>query len=185
MNARLFAAWVLAGVGTLAAAQGTVYESKDKAGPVFSGQPSYTDQPSTAKPIAVPPPNLYQGLPSTPQSAPATAPAPYTALVISAPANGGTIHSNTGEFTVSTKATPALRASAGDRLQLKLDGNLLAARYQKSSARVTAAAWQAAASANTEHTLQSAIVDKSGAVLIESAPITFYAHRATVRREAR
>ena len=51
---------------------------------------------------------------------------------------------------------------------------------------VTEADWQRAASPdNVEHTLQLAIVDKTGAVLIESAPVKFYARRATVRREAR
>jgi hypothetical protein len=185
MNARLFAAYILTGACTLAAAQGTIYESKDKAGPVFSDQPSYTDKPTAAKPVVVQPMNVYQGSPANPQRAQSTAPAPYTGLVISAPAKGGTIHSNTGEFSVTLKATPALRAGAGDRLRLKLDGKLLAARYQKSPARVTSAAWQSAAAENVEHTLQAAIVDKTDNVLIESAPVSFYAHRATVRRQAR
>jgi len=34
--------------------------------------------------------------------------------------------------------------------------------------------------ADGEHTLQAAIVDKAGAVLIESEPVRFYVHRATV-----
>ncbi len=43
--------------------------------------------------------------------------------------------------------------------------------------------WQKAANPdNVEHTLQVVILDKSGAVLIESAPVKFYAQRATRAR---
>jgi len=40
----------------------------------------------------------------------------------------------------------------------------------------------AGAAENVEHTLQAAIIDSTGAVLIEAAPVKFFAHRATVRR---
>jgi hypothetical protein len=79
------------------------------------------------------------------------------------------------------KISPALRAAKGDRIRMKLDGNLLASSYRAGRISLAATDWQAAAD-NVEHTLQAAIVDNTGAVLIESAPVQFFAHRATVRR---
>jgi hypothetical protein len=168
---------------TIAAAQGPVYESKDKAGPVFSDQPS-----PGARPIDLPPPNVIE-VPRTPQqpSAPAAAakaaaPA-YTSLAIAAPRNQDTIHSNTGEFDVSVTTVPALRAAAGDTIRVRLDGNLLPQSYRSPRLRVTAADWQGAARGDDgEHTLQVTIVDKAGAALIESAAVSFQVRRATAHR---
>lgn len=179
MKTCLSVAILLATWSALAAAQGTIYESKDKAGPVFSDQPS-----PGAKPIDLPPPNLMQGLPP-PTPTPAAAPAPYyTAIAIAVPADGDTIHTNTGTSDIRARIAPALRAAKGDRIRVKLDGNLLASSYRSARISLTAADWQAAAE-NVEHTLQAAIVDSSGDVLLESAPVKFFAHRATVRRSVR
>ena len=106
MTRPLLVAIALAIGPTLAAAQSTVYESKDKAGPVFS------DRPSTgAKQIELGPANVIQTTP-VPQQATPTATAPYyTALAISSPENEGTIHSNTGAFDVSVQLQPALHIS--------------------------------------------------------------------------
>ena len=105
-------------------------------------------------------------------------------LSISTPADGDTIHTNTGAVDIRAKSAPALRAARGDRIGVKPDGNLLAASYRSGRISLTAADWQAAAE-NVEHTLQAAIVDAAGNVLIESAPVRFFAHRATVRRSLR
>ena len=176
MTRRLFAATLLAIVPTLAAAQGPVYESKDKAGPVFSDQPS-----PGAKPIELAPPNVIQTTPPALRQQPAPAAAPYyTALAISSPGNGGTIHSNTGAFDVSVQLQPALRTARGDRIEARLDGRALSRRFSSAKFGVTEADWQKLASPdNAEHTLQVVILDKTGAVLIESASVKFFAHRAT------
>ena len=176
MTGPWFAAALLTILPTLAAAQGPVYESKDKAGPEFSDQPS-----PDAKPIELAPPNVIQTTPPAPRQQPAPAAAPYyTALAISSPMDGGTIHSNTGAFDVSVQLQPALRTARGDRIEARLDGRALARRFGSAKFGVTEADWQKSASSdNVEHTLQVVILDKSGAVLIESAPIKFYAHRAT------
>ncbi|HYK14847.1 MAG TPA: hypothetical protein VEW70_12750 [Burkholderiales bacterium] len=184
MNIRPAIAIVLSTWSALSSSQTTIYESKDKAGPVFSDQPSFTDQPSAAKPIVVPPPNLSQGVRPPPQPAPSAATPPYSMLTISTPADGDTIHTNTGAFDIRAQSTPALRAAKGDRIRVKLDGNLLAASYRSGRISLTAADWQAAAE-NVDHTLEAAIVDTAGNVLIESAPVKFFAHRATVRRSVR
>jgi len=125
--------------------------------------------------------------PTRPQEAAPTAPASgYTSLVITSPGHNGTIHSNTGAFEVGAEVRPALRAAQGDVMRARLDGIPLAQSYASANFRVTEADWRAAANPdNVEHTLQVAVVDGSGTVLIESAPIRFYAHRATVRRTTR
>lgn len=165
--ALVFAAW-----SALCAAQGTIYESKDKTGPVFSDLPS-----SGAKPIDLPPPNLMQGAPLQ-QPAPVAPAAYYTNFVIAVPADGDTLHTNTGAFDMRIDASPALRATHGDRIRVKLDGNLLPTSYQSGNISLTENDWQAAAE-NVEHTLQAAIVDSTGAVLIESAPVRIFVHRAS------
>jgi hypothetical protein len=187
LTARLFVAWTLACGCTLAVAQGTVYESNDKAGPVFSDQPSFTDQATKAKPIVVPPANVYQVLPSTPQTAPAPAAAvsPYTSFAISDPADSGTVHTNTGDFDVRMNPYPALRARDGDRIKVKFDGVLLPRAYQSGRIHITAADWHGAPSDSGAHTLQAAIVDKTGAVMIQSAPVSFFVHGAAVGGKGR
>ena len=62
---------------------------------------------------------------------------------------------------------------------LDRDGTLLASSYSSGQVSIRAADWQAAAADNAQHTLQAAIVDRSGATLIESAPVRFYVKRAT------
>jgi hypothetical protein len=160
----------------LAAAQGTVYESKDKAGvPTFSNQPS-----PGAKPVQVQPPTVVTLPSAAPPAGAAAAPPAYKTLQITAPAPQGTIHSNTGAFDVQLNIAPALRK--GDVIRVKLDGTLLERSFTAPRLTLTEADWAAAANPdNVEHGLQAAIVDRNGQVLLESAPVRFYVHRA-VRR---
>ena len=173
---RLTVVALLTALGSaLALAQTTVYESKDKAGPVFTDKPS----PGAAV-VTLPPPNVVAG----PKPAPVVPPPPvvappYRSLFIASPANEGTVHSNTGEIELSARLNPALRPN--DRLRIRLDGQLLPASFRSTRLRITAADWQAAANASSaEHTVQLAVLDAQGAVLIESAPVRFYVHRASV-----
>lgn len=158
-------------------ATGQVYESRDKAGPVFSDQPA-----PGAKPIEVSPPSVIQTTPVPRQAAPVASAPYYTALAVSSPGNGGTVHTNTGAFDVRIQAAPALRT--GDRIRVTLDGTPLQRGFGSTSIRVTESDWQAAASAGKEmHTLQASVVDKSGAVVIQSPAVSFYVRRATVQEE--
>ena len=163
--------------GARAVAQTTVYESKDKAGPVFSDRPS-----SGAAVVAVPPPNVVAGPKPAPTPAVAAQPpvaAAYRSLVIASPADGATVHTNTGEFSLSARLNPALRPD--DSLRIRLDGQLLPSSFRATGLRITAADWQAAANAaSVEHSVQLLVVDAQGAVLIESAPVRLYVHRASV-----
>jgi hypothetical protein len=153
----------------------TVYESKDKAGPVFSDKPS-----PGAKPLQLEAPNVVSppaATPAPPQPA-ASAPA-YRRLVISRPANQDSVHSNDGAFGISAQLSPPLRPD--DRVRVLIDGNLVPTVFRSTSPRITAADWQATAlGGRGEHTLQLAVVDANGVPKIESPIISFYVHRAAV-----
>lgn len=154
----------------------TVYESKDKAGPVFSDRPS-----SGATAVELAAPNVVS-VPATATkatAAPASAAPPYRRFVITRPAAQDTVHSNTGEFGVSASLSPPLRTS--DRVRVLLDGTLLSSQYRGTNLRISEADWQSAASgSNGEHTLQLLVVDAHGNAWIESAAVQFYLRHAAV-----
>jgi len=153
-----------------------VYESHDKAGPVFSDEAT----PGATR-VELQPPNVIEApVPVVPAPAPMQQAPSYQSLAVLSPADGSTIHTNTGDFQVTIRSLPALRASAHDRFKLKFDGRVLPHDYRTTSIHVSPADWRYAAAESTLHTLQLAIVDAKGRVLIESVPVTFYAHRATV-----
>jgi hypothetical protein len=182
--------WIIAAavatplVAPLAPMAQTVYESKDKAGPVFSDQPS-----PGAKAVQLQAPNVI-GTPAVKPPAPspaagtAPAPAPYRRFVIARPAEQGMVHTNTGEFGIDANLSPPLRPS--DRVRVLLDGNLLPTAYRSTNLRISEADWQAAAvSINGEHSLQLVVVGADGKPSIETAPVRFYARRAAVGGRAR
>ena len=170
MKCRLLVVGVLAPAWALA--QGTVYESKDKAGPVFSDQPS-----PGAKPANLPPLNVIVIEPAAPKTPAPTASTVYRKFAIAQPEAQGTIHSNTGAFAIKLAIEPPLRK--GDVVRVTLDGKLLQGRYASPDIALTEADWAAAANFdNVEHRLQAAIVDANGNPLAESAPVSFYVHRA-------
>jgi len=154
----------------------TVYESKDKAGPVFSDKPS-----PGAKQVPLDAPNVVSppaAAPAPPAPAPAAAPS-YRRLVIARPAEQDMVHSNTGAFGISASLSPPLRPT--DRVRVLLDGNLVPTVYRSTSLRISELDWQSAAiGSNGEHTLQLVVVDAEGAPLLQSAPVRFYLRGAAV-----
>lgn len=166
---------VLAGAAT---AQ-TVYESKDKSGPVFSDQPS-----PGASAVKLQAPNVI-AMPAAPAAPQSAAPAfAYRSLVVTAPEARGTIHSNTGAFDVRAQLAPALRTN--DRIVVSLDGELLKTQFRSANLRISERDWNASASsADSLHTIELAVVDANGNVLASSAPVSFYVQRATVEKERR
>ncbi|HMN77447.1 MAG TPA: hypothetical protein PKC97_15390 [Burkholderiaceae bacterium] len=179
MNPRWIAAIAIATLAGAALAQ-TVYETRDKNGPVFTDRPS-----AGASAVQLQAPNVI-AMPPAPQAVPASGPAlpAYRELVIDAPEAQGSIHSNTGAFDVRARLSPALRGS--DRIQVSLDGNVLKARFRGPNLRVTEADWNAAANGDDAlHTIQLTVVDAKGEPLIASAPVGFYMQRATVAKQRR
>jgi hypothetical protein len=182
--------YLLLGVfAAAAAAAQPIYETPGKDGPVFSDLPSQgRDLPSPgATEVTLPPINLSDSPPAAPKQ-PAQTPAVaahYQSLAITEPASGGTIHSNTGQIPVQLAIQPALRADQGDAIVVTLDGGALPGTYTTAQFEISASQWQAAATDSVEHQLQVSIMDRSGELLITSAPQSFYVHRATVGGRAR
>lgn len=172
-------------VAATAAAQ-PVYETRGKDGPVFSDLPSQgRDLPSAgARELTLPPLNVGDPLPAAAPApaAPAEAAAvvvPYQSLSVSQPANGGTVHSNTGQIAVQLAIEPALKVRDGNAIVVILDKTPLPATRNTLQFDVSAAEWQMAAVDSVEHQLQVSVIDRAGKVLITSAPVSFYVHRAS------
>lgn len=152
-----------------------VYETRDDDGPVFSDLPS-----DGSREMVLPPIDAASPLPAAPvQPAAAAVAVPYQALSISEPESGGTVHSNTGQIPVRVSITPALRAAQGDVLVVSLDKTALPTMRSTLQFDVSAAEWQLAAVDSVEHELQVSVIALSGKVLITSAPVRFYVHRAS------
>lgn len=172
--------WITAAlvlISGTAVAQAQVYESKEKSGvPVFSDQPS-----PGSKEVTLPKPNISDApMPSvqTPGAVPSPA---YSALSIVSPGPDGTVHSNTGAFSISVNVDPALNSDRGDRFIVKLDGTTLPGRYTSPTIDLTTQdVAGAAVTDNIQHQLDVAIVDPSGKLLISADPVKFYLRRAIV-----
>lgn len=164
----------------LAVGQATVYESRDKAGTAYSDKPS-----PGSREVDLPPPNVVELPKATPPaSLPAAAAPLYRSLSIVSLANEATVHTNSGAFEFSARSVPAMRAS--DRIRIRLDGRLLPAAFRSTNLRVSESDWRSAPGGERpDHSLQLLIVDTQGRVLIESAPVRFYAKRSTVKGHAR
>jgi len=163
----------------MASAQTTIYECQGNDGPMFSDRPC-----PGAKVLDLPSPNVIDTGAPPAQSAPPQAVAPaYTAFSILQPGDRGTVHTNTGQFSVSLTLTPALQE--GNSIVVSLDGTQLPTLRSSLQFDITPDEWQEAATDTTRHTLSATVVDGSASVLISANPVQFYAHRATVRRESR
>ena len=163
----------------VALAQAQVYESKEKSGvPVFSDQPS-----SGSREITLPKPNVSDApMPSVQTPPPPSMPA-YSQMTIVSPGPDGTVHSNTGAFTVTVSVTPALNSSGGDRFMVKLDGTTLPGRYSDPNISLTTEdVAGAAVTDNIQHQLEVVVVDTGGSTLIAATPVKFYLRRAIVHK---
>lgn len=167
----------LAALWTTAAAQTQIYESKEK-----GGAPVYSDTPAPgSKEVTLPPPNISDApMPSSQPKGPAAPPA-YSELSIVSPGPGSTLHTNTGEFKVDVRLSPALNSERGDRFVVKLDGTELAGRYTSPTIEVTSKDFGTAAMDNVQHELEVSVVNANGDVVIAASPVTFYVRRATVQ----
>jgi hypothetical protein len=161
----------------IAIAQTTIYECQGNNGPVFSDRPC-----PGARVLDLPPPNVIDtGAPTQQPASPQAAAPAYAAFSIVQPDDRGTIHTNTGQFSVSLSLTPALQD--GNSILVSLDGTQLPTLRTSLQFDVTPSEWQEAATDTTRHTLSVSVVDGSGNVLIGANPVQFYAHRATVHRQ--
>lgn len=96
--------------------------------------------------------------------------ADYGALIIVSPANGAVLDDPEGNVSVSLVLEPALNARRGDSIRLRLDGRQLSASYTDSEIGI-------ANVERGEHLLQADVVNRTGKVLITSAPVNFVQQR--------
>jgi hypothetical protein len=156
-----------------------VYECPGQDGPVFSDTPC-----PGAQRLDLGPPNVIDtNTPPQPQAGSQPAALAYTAFTILSPENGGTIHTNTGQFQISLAVTPSLQG--GNAISVSLDGTQLPTLRYSLQFDITQEEWESAAAANVQHMLQASVMDRSGNTLIAATPVQFYVHRAFIRKEQR
>jgi len=158
----------------LAAAQKPIYQSTDKAGPVFSDTPTPGATQVDLQPI-----NVIQTPKVAPSSQLPQAPAAaYGQLLITSPANGDTFWVNSGNLQVQVYLQPPLNSTMGDTLRLRVNGNPLPRSFTSNTISVTQGDFNLAADAdNIQQTVQVAVVDTTGKVLIESPSISLFLRR--------
>jgi len=91
----------------------------------------------------------------------------YSAVTLLAPTHEGTIRDNEGNVKVAVNVVPPLRADHGDQIRLSLDGRVLDTDLNSSEVVLSGLD-------QGTHTLQAAVTDKAGRVLIRSDPVEFY-----------
>ena len=175
-NALLLLVFLLPVTGS---GQAAVYECRDQSGPVFSDTPC-----PDATVIDLPPPSVIDTSAATQQPASQSDSQPagsaYTTFTILQPQDQGSVHTNTGRFSVSLSLTPDLQD--GNAISVSLDGTPLPALRTTLQFDISQDEWQSAATAATPHTLTATVVAQSGNRLIAAPPVLFYARRSTVHR---
>jgi hypothetical protein len=160
----------------LAAAQNPIYQSTDKAGPVFSDTPTPGATQVDLQPI-----NVIQTPKVAPSSQPPQAPAAaYGQLLITSPANGDTFWLNSGNLQVQIYLNPQLNSTLGHTVRLRVNGRLLPRSFTSNTVNVTQGDFNLDTrndNDNIEQTVQAVVVDAAGKVLIESPSISLFLRR--------
>ncbi len=153
-----------------------VFRSVDAQGNVV-----FTDTPSTnAKPVEIQAPSTVQAMQPAPRAeTPVAAPsdpqafAGYQAMVITQPENGAGLNNGGGDVDVSVSLVPPLRTDLGHGLTIAMDGKPVL----QNSARMNVAL---ADVERGEHTLEAFVVNASGQVVFQSAPVRFSLQRTSL-----
>ncbi len=95
----------------------------------------------------------------------------YDSIAVVKPAGGSTVFNNAGKVAVTVAVSPALRARAGDRIALILDGRRISVR--------SATHFKLSGITRGEHTLEAQVLASSGNALISSNPVKFYLWQAS------
>jgi hypothetical protein len=193
------AATALAGcllLGAAAAHAQTVYQSRGANGPVFSDKP----QPG-AKAIELPPLNvidsatLTRGGTAEKSAAPPAPPkagsqkaagdteaaVAYRGFSIVFPEHDGSVVANNAVFEVRVALDPALRLAEGHAIAVRIDGQPVGQRFTAAEFMIPPEFWgDTLPVPNRRIQLDAAIVDRTGAVLKEAAPVQFYMRHATI-----
>ncbi len=157
-----------------------LYKSVDEHGNV-----TYTDKGGKSS-APVQPPGLTSYSPparhtqaTPPQTGTATpetkAATNYTRLVIAQPASGSALNDASGTIAGRLELVPALNAAAGHKLEIAVDG--------KAASQSQGLEFKLENVDRGEHQLTARVVDSSGKVLKESAPVKIQLHRPSVARK--
>ena len=153
----------------LATAQTPIYESRDKAGPVFSD----TQTPGST-PVDLSPINVIQTpkvAPSQASAQPAAAGPAYGQLSISSPANGDTFWLNSGNLQVQVYLNPSLNSTMGHTLRVRVNGKMLPRSFTSNTINVAQGDFDLNRNddESTQQSVQAVVVDATGKVLIETS----------------
>lgn len=168
----------------------TVYKTHGASGPVFSDKPL-----PGAKAIELKPLNVMESAPAgaspaaSASASPAPVPAPaaaYRSFAIVFPENDGSVLANTAIFEVRVAAEPVLLLGEGHAFTLSINGKPVGQRFTATEFMIPAEFWgDELPPPNQRIQLDAAIVDRSGAVLKQAAPIQFYLRHATLNSPTR
>jgi hypothetical protein len=128
---------------------------------MFAAAPAIAVEPAL-------PPLAQAVVPATP----ATPEARYASLRIVRPEHEETIHDNTGTVPVDVLLRPALRAQAGHRFRVLLDGVQAPGEWRS-------AHFSLHGIERGTHTVQVIVTDADGRRLAESAPVEFHLWQAS------
>lgn len=145
-----------------------------------SGEVIYSDvRTSGARQMNVPEPQTY-----TPAPLPVTVipqgeaeddkKGPYDSFVIDSPVNDETIRNNLGNIEMLLTLEPELSAKDGHRIEYYVDGKVQGRKtvdLEKILVDVE----------RGEHMLSAAVLDRSGKVIISTAPVKVFMHRASIQ----
>jgi len=98
---------------------------------------------------------------------------PNYQIEIMSPQNDEAVRSNAGIVNINAKVEPALSADRNDQVILKLDGQILGQASSSQNFTLTDID-------RGTHTVQVAVVDKSGNLLKTSTPVSFHLQRHSV-----
>jgi len=176
MKAILCASALMALSATGFASDTQVFRSVDAQGNVV-----FTDTPRQgAKPVDIQAPSSVQAMPVAPRvDTPAAPPQDssvfngYQAMVITQPENGAGLNNGAGDVDVSVSLVPPLRTDLGHGLTITMDGRPVL----QNSARMNVALSDVD---RGEHTLEAFVVNASGQVVFQSAPVKFSLQRTSL-----
>jgi Domain of unknown function (DUF4124) len=99
----------------------------------------------------------------------------YQSIAISSPAHEQTFSGTGGQVSVSVQVSPGVQP--GDSVRLTLDGQ------EVSEPNSSATSFELKDVARGAHTLSASVVSRSGQVVIQSAPITFFVQQTSALRK--
>jgi len=158
-------------------------------GPVFSDKPAPGAREVTLQPLTVvaPPKESASTASATPSAAignspkPETATAAYRSFAVVSPENDGSVVANTAFFEVRVAVDPALQLGERHAFTVSINGRSVNQRFTATEFTIPPEFWgDVLAQGSQSMQLDASIVDGSGQVLKQAAPVRFYPRYVTI-----